>query len=709
MRTTDSFVYTELRVAPIFPVSPDTGSIITPTLITADALSIRNNATISGNATVSTNLTVDGIATLATATIGNITGNVAMEGNIVFPYNTIGGIVLPPNEQWLYDIQNVRNITCGSLTVVGGATGDEFFPPLHYASEVTIGNDGGLTSQGVVVINGQLPDPAEPGTNLTNALTVRGDMVVDFGVLTTYNGLVCLPFNLDANALEVDGITFLNGATNIVGSTTIEGTAGILGNTTITGAVEVTGGCLFTGGLAQQAGDWTLGNFGTEYTGIINTATTINGSLNMADFNINNVGTLTATNINATNFTTSNIFTSNARIPNFSTNTVVVYQDLSGEDIVGGISFSDISNNLIAGIGLSSSGPYPLGIFSLNSIITYAVGGSIITDAGALMELTAQENATLTGLSNVTIQTAGNATVVGATAVVRGITGAVDIVSDDAGIALEAETGIFMNDNYGASLNVALSNIEGIATNGDISFTSGNSISLSAISSINLSSITTANSLLVNNITNSGTDIALQTYNGNLNLGTAVNVIDALDINIVGNRNINIFGGNRNGGGTFYSGTIKLLTGFDIEMRTYNGGAIYIDTTTPPYDVVDTNRNIFITAGYNVNLSAGTGYDILCGSKLNLSNNNISNVNKMYYGATRQPFIQFGSNTTGATGTTVTLPVPYANATYAVQLTYIGNPAGNQTLYLISQTTSNFRFHGHNNSPAYWTTFGFNN
>jgi hypothetical protein len=92
-----------------------------------------------------------------------------------------------------------------------------------------------------------------------------------------------------------------------------------------------------------------------------------------------------------------------------------------------------------------------------------------------------------------------------------------------------------------------------------------------------------------------------------------------------------------------------------------------------------------------------------------MSNNNISNVNKMYYASTRQPFIQFGSNNTGATGTTVSLPVSYANSNYAVQLTYIGIPSGSQTLYLISQTTSNFRFHGHNNSPAYWTTFGFNN
>jgi hypothetical protein len=391
----------------------------------------------------------------------------------------------------------VRNITCGSLYVQGGWNGNTVFPPYHNNTLVTIGNDGGITSPGVVVINGQ--NPGIPGENLTNALTVRGDMAVDFGILTTYNGLVCEPFNEEANAIEVNGITALNGLVNILGATTIEGSTGILGNTTITGAVEVTGGCLFTGGLAQFGGNWTLGANGTAYTGLINTDTTLNGTLTMAgdNNNITNVGTLTAFNVNATNvttanltFLTSNTFTSNATIQFLSTNTVVVYQDLSGEDIVGGISFTDISGNQSAFIGLGPDAPHPLNIASFNSIATFAVG-SIVTDAGVNMELTAQENATLTGVSNVTMQTAGNATVVGSTATVRALTGAVNILSDDAGIALESETGVFMNDNYGASLNVGLGNITAIASN----------ITLTA-SNIYLTNITASNGLIPNFSTN---------------------------------------------------------------------------------------------------------------------------------------------------------------------------------------------------------------
>ena len=737
MDTSFANVFRELRCAPIFPYDPNTGSTISPSTIITDTLIARNsistilistgslfarsidvasniivpdivcsNITVVDTATIETlnvegGTDLNGGAVINGATIDSVLN---MNGNINFPYNsTSDPLVLPPQTQPLYDLSYIRDITCGGLYVQGGWNGNTVLPPYHNNTSVIFGNDGGITSPGVVVINGQ--NPGIPGENITNALTVRGDMAVDFGILTTYNGLVCEPFNEEANAIEVNGITALNGLVNILGATTIEGSTGILGNTTITGALEVTGGCLFTGGLAQLGGNFTLGANGTEYTGIINTPLTINNQLSMNNNDITNISILTSldvnatnvitTNLTATNFTTSNIFTSNARIPNLSTNNVVVYQDLSGEDVVGGINFTDISNNLVAAIALGPSGPYPLGIASLNGLVLIA-GGSMVIDAGVVMELTAQENATLTGLSNVTLQSLGDAVVFGGTATLRGYN-SVSILSDDGGVGIEGETGIFMNDNYGASLNVAL---------GDITATASN-ITLTA-SNIYLTAPTTANDLLVNTIRNSALDnIDMQTT-GNMYLGTLLSNVGGYDAYLRANRNISIFGGNKNGGGTNYDGVIKILTGDEIEMRSYNGGNIYIDNTTVPIGFVD-NRNILITAGCNINMTAGTSRNITFGSPLNMSNNNISNVNKMYYASTRQPFIQFGSNNTGATGVTVTLPVPYANATYAVQLTYIGLPGGSQTLYLISQTTSNFRFHGHNNSPAYWTTLGFNN
>jgi len=976
-------VFKQIRVAPIFPVLPNIGSYMTSSTIVGDTIIARNAiSTIlisSGTGYFSTifaetidigsnlivpnidcdNITAIGVGTIATLNVegelnveqsaylnggaeingATINNELNMNGNINFPYNTTSDpLVLPPQTQPLYDMSYIRNITCGGLYVQGGWNGNTVLPPYHNNTSVTFGNDGGITSPAVVVINGQNPGFGE---NLTNALTVRGDMAVDFGTLTTYNGLVCLPFNEEANALEVDGITALNGAVNVIGSTTIEGTTGILGNTTITGAVEVTGGCLFTGGLAQQAGDWTLGNFGTGYTGIINTATTINGSLNMADFNVNNVGTLTATNVNttnltATNFITSNILTSNARIPHLSTNTIVVYQDLSGVDIVGGIGFTDISGNQNAFIGLAPSDPYPLVFASLNSIATFAVG-SIITEAGGVMELTAQGNATLTGVSNVTMQTVGNATVVsaGGTATLRALN-AVSILSDDAGIALEAETGIFMNDNYGASFEVGLGDITATASNitltasniyltnitasngvianfstnilnmyptpaqqgiiafynsnavfqtlmglisdtefqfynagaltvssggnvgitaqcnanlqataglatvtglnvsisapvgsisnislNDTTITAGRNIILTATSNIlfgngnlsNINTITASNirapafstinistgtiftsSIRANNIstifvqasnitaTNNLTASALSTTtistatiftnfvnapvnvnfgksvipSGNLDLGasgafrwrnlwvstissihtqtstiTAQNTVQASTIiadrvtgfsnlNINASSNINVGASNNifcQSKDEYYISTTKITLTRDVYMSNIYGIG---GTNIKVNDNIDMSSKVLYAGAvqatdvYTTNLRGIDSIfvptsNINVVANLNMYNNNISNVNKMYYSATRQPFIQFGSNNTGATGTTVSLPVSYADANYAVQLTYIGVPGGSQTLYLISQTTSNFTFHGHNNSPTYWTTLGFNN
>jgi len=102
------------------------------------------------------------------------------------------------------------------------------------------------------------------------------------------------------------------------------------------------------------------------------------------------------------------------------------------------------------------------------------------------------------------------------------------------------------------------------------------------------------------------------------------------------------------------------------------------------------------------------GHSISNATTISASNLNVSS--NVYYGSTRQPFIQFGSNNTGTgTGTTVSLPVSYINNTYSVHLTYIGSPSGNQPLYVVSQTTSNFIFHGANSAPTGWTTYGFNN
>lgn len=67
----------------------------------------------------------------------------------------------------------------------------------------------------------------------------------------------------------------------------------------------------------------------------------------------------------------------------------------------------------------------------------------------------------------------------------------------------------------------------------------------------------------------------------------------------------------------------------------------------------------------------------------------------------RQPFIQYGSNTTAAT---VTLGKSYKDTTYAVQLTYA--EPGAMSLYVSGKTISQFNINGSASKGVYWTTYG---
>jgi hypothetical protein len=68
----------------------------------------------------------------------------------------------------------------------------------------------------------------------------------------------------------------------------------------------------------------------------------------------------------------------------------------------------------------------------------------------------------------------------------------------------------------------------------------------------------------------------------------------------------------------------------------------------------------------------------------------------------RQPFIQYGSNTTADT---VTLGKLYKDTTYAVQLTYAEGSV-TTPLNISAKTTSQFTINGTASKGVYWTTFG---
>ena len=68
----------------------------------------------------------------------------------------------------------------------------------------------------------------------------------------------------------------------------------------------------------------------------------------------------------------------------------------------------------------------------------------------------------------------------------------------------------------------------------------------------------------------------------------------------------------------------------------------------------------------------------------------------------RQPFIQYGSNTTADT---VTLGKSYKDNTYAVQLTY-SEGSVTTPLNVSGKNTSQFTINGESSKGVYWTTYG---
>jgi len=74
----------------------------------------------------------------------------------------------------------------------------------------------------------------------------------------------------------------------------------------------------------------------------------------------------------------------------------------------------------------------------------------------------------------------------------------------------------------------------------------------------------------------------------------------------------------------------------------------------------------------------------------------------------RQPFIQYGSNVLNVSGNNLlTLPIPYTNGNYIIQLTYTaGATSPVLPLYSSNATPSNFAIYGDVNATFHWTTYG---
>jgi hypothetical protein len=242
-----------------------TGSVVSQNIsnssnITTDSLNVNNlyasNAQISNDLQVSGDTTLNNLVANGALTLNN---NLAMNGNINFPYSVIySPVFLDGLALFSKDINNLRNLYTEYVRILGGSTGNEVFPPYRKGSFLTVGDSDGVLDQALgsaaqVVINGvDGYIPGESG-NLTNALLVRGDAGFDYGYVTFYTGASFYPINAEANAISVYGIANITGATNVLGNLFTGGTfetvgAGVIGgNLNIGGILSVTGATFLNG------------------------------------------------------------------------------------------------------------------------------------------------------------------------------------------------------------------------------------------------------------------------------------------------------------------------------------------------------------------------------------------------------------------------------------------------------------------------------
>ena len=243
---------------------------------------------------------------------GSLTFNGGLVGNSGINFNT--GSVPIYGTQYLYDIENVRNLTIQNINIQGGATGN-LLPPFYYDSILNVGTN--LTTPGQVTINGFNPDPLDTGialdvdgdTRITQNLNVLGlttlEGLVDVVGETNFQGDVNVQGLLTAEGdFDTVGIATITGATNCLGGLAVEGGLGVIGLANFTGAVTAQAGIGVVGTADIYGGDITFGNaLSTNNTFTSWLDTTIKGNLTVD-------GTTTIGSVLTSTIFTENLFAS---------------------------------------------------------------------------------------------------------------------------------------------------------------------------------------------------------------------------------------------------------------------------------------------------------------------------------------------------------------------------------------------------------------
>jgi len=360
--------FNTLNVSNIGSSNIITSNIFSQNISNANSFTNGGNVTIAGNNTVTGNTTTGSLNVTNNAQLNTLTtnGTYTANGNInvinsinlatADTNNNINGTTttnpspLGTQTRFWNSLYNIKNIECESITITGGGTGNEFFTPYRNNSIVNIGETE--FSPAIVSIYGFNP------LGDTTALSVEGELNVTLGSFNSYYVANFYPVNIEANAINVYGISFLNGgvvitglleatgAITVTGLAQLTGDLNVLGLTTLTGLTNILGGLTVQAGIAVvgamsfNGGDFTIGsspaggvanNFNVYiyYNGLDIQNITVNGTGDFRQWvtidgflTVDGVGTFNnSVNVNGT-LTASNFITSNVITPNITATTI---------------------------------------------------------------------------------------------------------------------------------------------------------------------------------------------------------------------------------------------------------------------------------------------------------------------------------------------------------------------------------------------------
>lgn len=702
---------------------------------------------------ITSNLTASNDTNLNNLTAGGnlqFNNNLNMNGEILFPFNTVYSIGFPEGiPQYQKDINYLRNLFVENITILGGATGNTIEPPYRNDSILTIGDD--IVSPGQVIINGFNPDIFDTGI----ALQVRGDaqIVQNLGVLGEFNvvGLATLEGDLNVlgaitaqGGVSVTGDVDINGGlqviglTNMLGDANVGGVFAVGGETNLAGAVTCEAGIGIAGAVGVTGGNIVFGSgidtgqtFTTYYTATFNnnidaldvTMNIANGRI-LGDSNSHlRIGSISTNNLLASNFKVNDIYTSNI----YGNSNLNFFGDI--KSLYGDIYFGDAGHtnknylNYYNSI-FNNTTTFYNDITSLYGDIFF--GNASNTGKNYLNYYNSIFNNTTTFSSNIT---ANNVNLYISNTDVRGddntklYSGSIstntihtkEIVLSDA-----SDTYIKFLDMSGSLLGIFGTSVTqpdllalGSASNLYISAQNTMSLQSSNIG-LDCSNIVVTGKMYIDQIQslyNPSLKINCDLDLSNNNLGP-VNLLGVSTIlTAYTDGNCNSLTSNYIGAGLVFLGKTGDSNFWQLVKPDFN----YPLGEVPPLAGSE-GIHIVKRSGDDGNMIAmGRLYDDTiytpwanCTGDLDMSGNNISNVGKMYYGSTRQPFIQYGNvSFVGGATQTITLPVSYIDTNYSIQATYSEDPgASAKPLHYTNKTTSNFDITGVVDHSADWTTFG---